>query len=127
MFTRVSVLLGMLIFAAFVSANPLANPVPDSDRVITAFAPKTGRLPVPTSPALSNPTHTMLTNKSALILLPSTTGRSSSRPTPRPSSISRDIYTTYICRACAEPPEATWWLFRHAQTSGYTIWWLSGG
>ncbi|KAF8169609.1 hypothetical protein K438DRAFT_1774193 [Mycena galopus ATCC 62051] len=63
MFTRASILFGMLIFAAFVSgspdattiANPLANPVPDPDRVITAFAPKVGRSPVPTSLALDQP------------------------------------------------------------------------
>ncbi|KAF8169601.1 hypothetical protein K438DRAFT_1774184 [Mycena galopus ATCC 62051] len=73
MLTKVSVLFGMVMLAAFVSANPLtctsqlelsrsmsdgphrdfqANLVPDSDRVITASAPKTGRSPVPASPAL---------------------------------------------------------------------------
>ncbi|KAF8170972.1 hypothetical protein K438DRAFT_1773388 [Mycena galopus ATCC 62051] len=71
MFTRASILFGMLIFAAFVSgspdattiANPLANPVPDPDRVITAFAPKVGRSPVPTSLALDQPVGQVLSRE----------------------------------------------------------------
>ncbi|KAJ7308750.1 hypothetical protein DFH08DRAFT_944377 [Mycena albidolilacea] len=63
----VSTLFGMLIMAAFVSANPLAYPAPDLDRVITAFAPRTGRSLAPTSPALKRSqvllSHEIFTNE----------------------------------------------------------------